>query len=339
MSNYIAYIESPLQAFNLIELLDAKEITIDLLIINKKTTNSLLNYKQIMNIISMVRHKVLVTIDIEGTLRNSFKIKRELKAIKFGFPIKNKVTLIAGEYRSRVFWFLAAKFKSRDIILLDDGTATLRINRDGGFNPRKIVKSMFLKIIGMVSYEYEKITFFSVYNIEEKVSKNDNVIMHSYENYRKKLQTLPKSENKIFIIGSPLFEAGVTSVDDIELTINMISDLISNQPDCSFYYVPHRRERDKKIKRISELVEIKRFDFPFEVYPLMEKENVSSIAGFYSSLYDNLITIYGKNIKITSYVIDADKIAPEWKVFVGSVYDNYTRYKNANIELIKKCFD
>lgn len=336
MSKYIAYIESPLQAFNLIELLDTKKITIDLLIVNKKTTNSLLNYKQIMNVISMVRHRVLVTIDIEGTLRNSFKIKRELKKIKFRFSINDKVTLIAGEYRSRVFWFLAAKFKNRDIILLDDGTATLRISREGGFSLRKVVKSMFLKVIGMVSNEYEKITFFSVYNIEGKISENDNIIMHDYENYRKKIKSLPKNENKTFIIGSPLFEAGVTSVDDIELTINMINDLISKQPYCSFYYVPHRRERDKKIERISELVEIKRFDFPFEVYPLIEKENVSSIAGFYSSLYDNLIMIYGENIKITSYIIDADKISPEWKAFVGSIYDNYTKYKNANIELINK---
>ncbi|KFB88747.1 hypothetical protein CR62_03470 [Serratia grimesii] len=79
MSTYIAYIESPLQAFNLIELLDVKKITIDLLVINKKTTNSILNYKQIMNIISMVKYKVLVTIDIEGTLRNSFKIKKSWK--------------------------------------------------------------------------------------------------------------------------------------------------------------------------------------------------------------------------------------------------------------------
>jgi hypothetical protein len=284
----------------------------------------------------MVKYKVLVTIDIEGTLRNSFKIKKELEKIKLNFPIKNEVTLIAGEYRSRVFWFLVAKFKNRDIILLDDGTATLRISREGGFSPRTVVKSMFLKMIGMVSNEYEKITFFSVYNIEGKIGKNDSIIKHSYENYRKKLKSLPTGDNKTFIIGSPLFEAGVTSVDDIELTVNMISDLISTQPDCYFYYVPHRREREKKIERISEIVEIKRFDFPFEVYPLMEKENVSSIAGFYSSLYDNLIMIYGENIRITSYKIDADKISPEWKVFVESIYDNYTKYKNANIEIINK---
>ncbi|MEW7001606.1 hypothetical protein [Serratia marcescens] len=140
----------------------------------------------------------------------------------------------------------------------------------------------------------------------------------------------------MFIIGAPLFEAGVTSVDDIQLTLNMIKDLLKSKPESVFYYVPHRRERTEKIKIISELVKVKRLDFPFEVYPLMEKENVSSIAGFYSSLYDNLIMIYGDKIKITSYVINEANLSPEWKSFVGCIYDNYSRYNNANIELINK---
>lgn len=63
---------------------------------------------------------------------------------------------------------------------------------------------------------------------------------------------------------------------------------------------------------------------------------MSSIAGFYSSLYDNLIMIYGDKIKITSYVINEANLSPEWKSFVGCIYDNYSRYNNANIELINK---
>ncbi len=336
MDTYIAYIESPLQAFNLIEFLDVKKISLEILIINKKTENSALNYNQIMNIVDMIKYKKLVVIDVEGTLKNSLKIKSALKGIGGGGINKNRVTLIAGEYRARVFWMLAGKFKKRSIVLLDDGTATLRINREEGISPRKIIKSLFLKSIGMVNNEFEKITFFSVYNIGEKVKKSDTVIRHCYENYKKKLASLPSDNNKVFIIGAPLFEAGVTSIDDIQLTLNMIKDLLKSKPESVFYYVPHRRERTEKIKIISELVKVKRLDFPFEVYPLMEKENVSSIAGFYSSLYDNLIMIYGDKIKITSYVINEANLSPEWKSFVGCIYDNYSRYNNANIELINK---
>lgn len=59
----------------------------------------------------------------------------------------------------------------------------------------------------------------------------------------------------------------------------MIKDLLKSKPE-SVFFMSHIAEKELKNKRISEIVNVKRFDFPFEVYPLMEKENVSSIAGF-----------------------------------------------------------
>ena len=97
MDTYIAYIESPLQAFNLIEFLDEKNITLEILIINKKTENSALNYNQMMNIVDIIKYKKLVAIDVEGTLKNSLKIKRALKGIGENSIYKNRVTLISGE--------------------------------------------------------------------------------------------------------------------------------------------------------------------------------------------------------------------------------------------------
>ncbi|WPC48568.1 hypothetical protein [Serratia marcescens] len=88
------------------------------MIINKKTENSALNYNQIMNIVDMIKYKKLVVIDVEGTLKNSLKIKSALKGIGGGGINKNRVTLIAGEYRARVFWMLAGKFKKEALFFL-----------------------------------------------------------------------------------------------------------------------------------------------------------------------------------------------------------------------------
>ncbi|VFS26173.1 Uncharacterised protein [Serratia liquefaciens] len=74
MSKYIAYIESPLQAFNLIEYLDAKNIVLDLLIVNKRSANSALNHGQIVYLLNMIKHRSLETIDVEGKLGNAFDI-------------------------------------------------------------------------------------------------------------------------------------------------------------------------------------------------------------------------------------------------------------------------
>ncbi|WP_329906417.1 hypothetical protein [Serratia quinivorans] len=339
MSKHIAYIESPLQAFNLIEYLDVKNITLDLLIVNKRSANSALNHGQIVYLLKMIRHKTLKTIDVEGYLGKVLDIRKELKSVKSEVSTKKEnVTLIAGEYRARVFWMLANKFPKRDIVLLDDGTATLRIKRSNNVTVRDIAKSIFLKSLGMANNEREKITFFSVYNIENNIAQKDRIIKHNYQNFKLKLAALPQGGNKVFIIGTPLYEAGVTSVDDIELTLKMIDDLKLNKEGVELVYIPHRREREEKIDAIRQHVEVRRLDFPFEVYPIVMGENVASIAGFYSSLYDNLIKIYDEKIKITAYVLDEKVLSPEWVGFVDAIYKNYETYESADITLIKNKF-
>ncbi|WP_447883908.1 polysialyltransferase family glycosyltransferase [Serratia fonticola] len=336
MTKYIAYIESPLQAFNLIEYLDVNNITLSLLVINKRTENSALNYGQISYLLNMIKHCKSVTIDVEGKLNRIIDIRRELKSINSTVSRNENVVLIAGEYRARVFWMLANKFPKREVVLLDDGTATLRIKRGDNITARGFLKSVFLKLFGVINNEREKITFFSVYDIHENIAKKDRVIRHSYQNYRAKLLGLPKGENKIFIIGSPLYEAGVTKVDDIELTKKMIHNLRENNENINLIYIPHRREREEKINALKREVEVCRLDYPFEIHPLVTGENVVSIAGFYSSLYDNLIMIYDDKIKITAYVLNDGFISDEWVGFVASVYKNYESYKDADVTLIKE---
>ncbi|VFS26174.1 Uncharacterised protein [Serratia liquefaciens] len=87
--------------------------------------------------------------------------KRQLKSVTSVVSAKETVTLIAGEYRARVFWILAHKYSRRNVVLLDDGTATLRIKRYNNLTARGVVKSVFLKSLGMTNNEREKITFFS----------------------------------------------------------------------------------------------------------------------------------------------------------------------------------
>lgn len=66
MSKYIAYIESPLQAFNLIEYLDAKNIVLDLLIVNKRSANSALNHGQIVYLLNMIKHRSWKPLMLKG---------------------------------------------------------------------------------------------------------------------------------------------------------------------------------------------------------------------------------------------------------------------------------
>ncbi|MEX2976138.1 hypothetical protein AB4J97_04275 [Serratia fonticola] len=333
MISNIAYIESPLQAFNLVEYLDTNNLVLDLLIINKRTEISPQNYEQISYLLNFINYKSLMTIDVEVRLGKLLSISRSLISVSKFINFSDSVKLISGEYRSRIFWMLTSKFSKRDVILLDDGTATLRIQRSGKITARSFIKNVFYKIFGLVNNEREKITFFSVYDIEDNVSKYDKVIRHHYQSYKLKLQGLPQELNKVFIIGSPLYEAGVTVVDDIQLTLKMINKIKKDRKGSELVYIPHRRERDEKINALKDNVNICRLSYPFELYPLVAGENVVSVAGFYSSLYDNLINIYDDKVKITAYVLDDGIITPKWIDFVKSVYENYRKYDNKNIAL------
>lgn len=55
------------------------------------------------------------------------------------------------------------------------------------------------------------------------------------------------------------------------------------------------------------------------------------MAGFYSSLFDNMYAICGKDLKIECFCLPEKIINPSWSGFVSDVYENY---KNTRANLL-----
>lgn len=322
---YLAYIESPLQAFNLLEYAEVNKITIDILIVNKKTTVSLHNYSQISFVLSKLKAKTLFEIDIEAGKKNIFKIKKTIDA--FLSISKESFLLIGGEYRSMIFWYICGKFSQRKVVILDDGTATLRINRTHR-HFKRLMRDLLMRALGFVDAFIEPIVFFSVYDLTNKIAKHDILILHKYESFQGKMTSFSKGQITIYIIGSPFFEAGVIDDSNIEIliTLEMINKLKGKYSTYDVVYIPHRRESEDKLERIRKVIPVEKLGYPFELLPLVSEKKVAIIAGFYSSLFDNMYAICGKDLKIECFCLPEKVINPSWSGFVSDVYENYKKY-------------
>lgn len=324
---FVAYIESPLQAFNLLEYLSYENISLDILIVNKNSLVSERNYEQICFVLKFIKSKDIRLIDIKPSRKDLFSVRALVREIIT--PSSELMTLISGEYRSMIFWFIVEKFKNRNVVIVDDGTATLRLQRT--HRPlKKNILDKVLKFFGGGERYLEPITFFSVYDIRKKISKKDSLIQHNYPAFKKRLSLLSECDDVVYIIGAPLLEAKVIMGDDIELTIKMIKKVNIKHHSKRLVYIPHRREREEKINEISKVVTVRRLDYPFELLPLVENINIKHIAGFYSSLFDNMVAIYGKELGIECFYLPNDIIATDWKHFVDSIYANYKSYTDAS---------
>ena len=72
---FIAYIESPLQAFNLMEYIFYKNISLDILVVNKNSSVSARNYEQICFVLKFIESKNIILIDIKPSRKNVFSVR------------------------------------------------------------------------------------------------------------------------------------------------------------------------------------------------------------------------------------------------------------------------
>ncbi|WP_434670748.1 polysialyltransferase family glycosyltransferase [Klebsiella sp. B345] len=283
------------------------------------------NYTQILSVIENIRVDKILEVDVEAGKKNIFKIKALFDSY---LPCTvEPYSLICGEYRSMIFWYICGRFSCRKVIMLDDGTATLRINRKNRVFKRTF-RDYIYKLFGFVDGFMEPVVFFSVYDISLLISSRDTLITHKYDCFKKKMESFPVGDNVVYVIGSPFMEAGVVNDDDIPPTLEMISRLKYKYKKV--IYISHRRERKEKLVKISEYVSVENLDYPFELLPLALGRKISSIAGFYSSLFDNMYVICGGALTIECFYLPKNTINPSWHSFVSDVYDNYHRYPDGS---------
>ena len=239
--------------------------------------------------------------------------------------------LVLGNYNNLVGYYCSLKFneKGKEIILLDDGLASVKIYIDRNRHNKLYNDNLFggkgIKLFkGMFGINNGRIInhliFFTSYNLEKlQRSSQDYVWINDKvgENSKKKI-----NPNLVWFIGSPVVESKIINLNDFQIIIDkLISKFKEDGKDL--IYVMHRFEK-KKIPNLK----YERFDKPLEVVFQQREELPSTVISFYSSALINLASIHRGfrflYININEFTIDGH---------LSTVYDLFKIHNNLS-ELI-----
>lgn len=321
-------VKSPLQLLNAIEASEQFEAQEEIIIIkyseNKKSNMQLANLLELK--------KWGQVIHIEHAKAGKSMIE-ELKWIrKLSNQSLSIEKIFIGDYRSNNYLVFAQNLNCKEIILLDDGTATFyiqekflkdKIRFSNGFlvdTFRKVIS----KIMGLKTNFDKTIHLFSCYNLDphphQKIYKNKYSFMKRYIENEK----LYLNDDLVLFIGAKYIEAGWMEKKDYFESLKRVFDQYTNK---KLLYVPHRGEDKDKLNELAELFhfEIKHYDTIIELGILQENNIPKTIIGFTSSALVNFHKMYA-DIHTISYKIALDKFS---KLHSDTVKDFYLKFESS----------
>ncbi|OFX37855.1 MAG: hypothetical protein A2X08_06070 [Bacteroidetes bacterium GWA2_32_17] len=241
----------------------------------------------------------------EKKLFNIIRLLYYKLMIKIYLKNKKICSLIIGNYTGLLTNYVLQNFKTKEVIVVDDGLGTLKIAK---YRKREIQtninhfwfhdknKPIIRKLFGIRNIVHPNITFFSIYNI--KVPVNDTLLLNKFD-FLKSDQKFEISDN-VYIIGQPVVEVGII---DINSYLNYLRKITDNYNSNTVFYIPHRRENENNLNRINKLCTIKQFNVPVELALTNEKMLPKRIIGFTSSALLNLKKIFNHLVIVESYFL------------------------------------
>lgn len=311
---------SPLQFLNALEYLRNKKQGCEILVLTTDKTN----IAQIRKIESEFMSKFPLL--AFGFLNVEMQWVIKLAYVKWMVKIKNYETVVIGNFNNVIGYYLAVKFSKikKEVVLLDDGLATVKIYTDRNVHNIKYNKSIFggkfidvyRNLLGLnSSNEIPNLEFYTSYDLEKKQKAvYDQVVIQDKEKISHKVI----QEDLVWFIGSPVVEYGILPREKYDLVIRSMVEKLKNNGK-KIHYILHRFE-DEKIEGLT----YKKFDKPLEVI-FQELEVLPEfIISFYSSALINLASIYDS--LICEY-IDISKLGVENEA-IKNVYNLMKIHEN-----------
>lgn len=333
-------IESPLQLINALEAkeyykLEPQECM--LYISRPDNKRTLLQIQRNLNEDDWYNVKILGFGEGKVTwVTRQLALKNELK--KLGRLNISKIFL--GDYRSDLMKALISSVSYNELIILDDGAATINTYHrilNKGITPstkQNKIKAVINKILNL-NYKEDidtNVTFFTVFDISSY--KNITVIKNEYKHLKSFLKE-KKYENIVYFLGAPLVEKKI--LQNKEVYFSYLKKINNYYQGLKVVYVPHRAEDNEKLMEIETKlnITIKKIDTPIEHYLCGQTTLPATIASFYSSALMTSHLIFKEYVKIQSFMIDKENLNPK---ICEDIHRVYSHYKN-NFEVISfnKC--
>jgi hypothetical protein len=242
-----------------------------------------------------------------------------------------------GDFRVQWMHYLKNLIGPKKVYILDDGAASISIYENylskGIFYPEKngIVKQLIERFLYFPFFDKKKqdleMSMFTSYSLDGvnglEVIKSDFLELKRYLKVEEKLI----DNGEVWFFGSPYSERCIIKEErEVAFVKSCLSWLISR--DYRVFYVPHRFESEKKLKKICKLdgVLIKRLDLPAEAYFILSKKTPGAIAACYSSVLETLPKIQVMH-NVFSFVLPVEARN-------DNIINIYSYYRKNNIKVV-----
>lgn len=297
----IFLVSSPLQLLCAIEAVYHFRLSDNHLIIVNRGTNE--NYSQLKAVYQLFNEVFDDIIALEGEDRTLTGWIKKFNHIDSVFKNTKLNNAFIGDYHDGLSRHVVNSFKLNDVLLLDDGWATLLIDKKLNNNIKLTSYRDVIKYIASnFKYSYgvkKNIKYFTFF--DEKILPNS--FHHNFENLTKKIE-LKYLDSTLYFLGSPVVEDGVFAK---QRYIDIVKKYLKRSDEKNIYYLPHRREKKEKIELLIEdsETELLKTDIPIELYLLKNNIEPSKIASLYSTALYTLSKIL-KRSTIDYIKIDFD---------------------------------
>ena len=342
----VAFIFSPLQALNLVEYCERFDRQVDVVVVGGISALEPTSRTQIDAVLALAKpRKILYH---EWSLRPRRPIGARRAVVSAVGTLQTHLTagpyeFVVGEYRSAFSWAVLHGLKNlpQRVVVVDDGTAMLRIDRRNSFlkSPKarrqklKALTFLAMGIQGAVSSS--DLTFFTTYRIDDYLAANDTTVHNDYRILTAELRNLPPDDDTVYVIGTPHLEAGVVDEGDVELALELIR-FAAESTGKQAVYMAHRRERVEKLDALRKEFPVVVPGVPFEIYPRVIGKRPRNIVGYYSSLFVTASELLGDSVEIIALQIPRESINDSWLTFIDDVYRYYRSDLQASIRVVER---
>jgi hypothetical protein len=342
----VAFVFSPLQALNLYEYCQRTQRRPEVVVVGSASTIEATTRTQIDSVLSLIKPKNVL--HCEWSLWAS-RPKGARKALTSGaarlrdsLECAQSVDIVVGEYRSVYSWAVLRRIRElvNEIVVVDDGTAMLRIDRThqrwlAKKQWRQLLKASIFLLLGIRgTMPPKKLTFFSAYSLDTRLGDGDVLVNNDYASLRHELRNLPVDEEHVYVIGTPHLEVGVVNEGDIDLALEL-GRFAAAKTGLRVRYMPHRRERAAKLGVISREFSVVSPNVPFELFPIAIGMRPKIIVGYYSSLFVTVHELLGDSVEIQAIEFPRARLNESWITFVNDVYDYYRNDMSSAIRVVE----
>lgn len=277
MKKSLILVESPLQLLNAYEVIQYFKLEHYTLLV--RFSNKPENDTQLSNVLArlpFVQSSVIKIYLSSNQKKTADYLKLIfIKILSVIYTYKYE-TVYSGNYDSKLFRLIASRFKLDNIFLLDDGNKSIRIQSE-------FSKESFCHL-------------FTMFDLEP--FEGQKVIRNIYSSIRALCNKYSYADNKVLFLGSGMSEIGITTEEYYLCLIKSISAFYQRL-GFEVVYIPHRAEKEDKLKKIqsNDNIKLAKLNYPIELLGMYFEFKPVVVCSFCSTAILTLKIIYDMEVE------------------------------------------